>query len=765
GGLSGLSTAHTVLERGGRVCVLDKMPYLGGNSTKATSGINGALTNTQRKLGIPDSQELFYDDTARSARDLLRPELAKVLTYNSASAVEWLQEKFGLDLSLVSRLGGHSQPRTHRGKEKFPGMTITYALMEKLEEIATREPNRAQIIKKAKATRLITDSQQNVVGVEYIQDGKVHQLYGPVVLATGGYAADFTQDSLLQKHRPDIVHLPTTNGSWSTGDGLKMTLAIGGNAVDLEKVQVHPTGLVDPKEPESKVKFLAAEALRGVGGLLLDANGKRFCDELGHRDYVTGEMGKNKGPFRLVLNSKASKEIEWHCKHYVGRGLMKKFNSGADLAKEMGIQPAALEETFNTYNAVAKAGKDQFGKKFYHNVPFTMNDEFHVAFVTPVLHFTMGGIEIDHEGRVKKPSGVINGLFCAGEVAGGVHGANRLGGSSLLGCVVFGRVAGDSASRYLFSELSSRKPQAIQPSQQAANRVSAVSSQLAPATSVQQTVSTENGPQIGAIISNGGVSTRVSVAPNAKRIDMQIQWDESVAQAGTKDSARVVSGYDIARHNKPDDCWVVVNGQVLDVTKFLAEHPGGDKAILIYAGKDATEEFNMLHKPDVVAKYAPYTIIGKIKGSSPAPAAGSHSTTPSISSQVMINGKPLVMKPSDVESLESGGTASVLTQERAKATFDVEKLTNALDGGVENTKRRRFILSPTKGDDLSHIFELSRPELLKEHISHFVKVHERFWKNFQPTMMDIAWMVKMNFVFDMLEHNSMPLTMFLIFNL
>lgn len=134
-----------------------------------------------------------------------------------------------------------------------------------------------------------------------------HTEHGAVILATGGYAADFTPDSLLKKHRPeyyDLVSLrsnashqadlkPTTNGSHCEGDGHKMAMRIGARGIDLEKVQVHPTGLVDPKDPDAKVKFLAAEALRGVGGLLLDRDGNRFVDELQHRDYVTGKMWEN----------------------------------------------------------------------------------------------------------------------------------------------------------------------------------------------------------------------------------------------------------------------------------------------------------------------------------------------------------------------------------------------------------------------------------------------------------------------------------------
>ncbi|KAF9156139.1 hypothetical protein DFQ26_009457 [Actinomortierella ambigua] len=595
GGLSGLSAAHTILEHGLNVLVLDKNAFFGGNSTKATSGINGALTRTQIDLGIKDSVEAFYEDTARSARDMLRPDLVKVLTGRSASAVEWLQDKFKLDLSLVSRLGGHSFPRTHRGKEQFPGMTITYALMEMIEDMAVSQPNRVKLVKKARVTNLIKENDA-IVGVEYellTQPGSHFKAWGPVVLATGGYAADFSADSLLKKYRPDLWDLPTTNGDHTTGDGIKMSIAIGGKTINMEKVQVHPTGLVDPREPDAKVKFLAAEALRGVGGLLLQAEGKRFCDELGHRDYVTGMMWKNKGPIRLVLNTAASKEIEWHCKHYVGRGLMRYFKNGQELAKEMGIQPSELEKTFEEYNLIAEGKKkDPWGKKYFHNFPIKMDQDFHVALMAPVLHYTMGGVDINDEASIRddndKP---IPGLFAAGEMCGGVHGANRLGGSSLLGCVVFGRTAGDTVSKYMKGN-------------------PAIGSGAKAAVG-QQGISLP-----------GGFTTSVSVDPNNNKILLEISWGGASAAGSAAGSApapapaeaprklRDISAAEVAKHNKEEDCWVIVNGQVLDVTKFLPDHPGGKKAVLIFAGRDATAEFNMLHKPDVVEKYAPESIIG-----------------------------------------------------------------------------------------------------------------------------------------------------------
>ena len=296
GGLAGLSAAHTVLQAGGRVLVLDKSPFCGGNSTKATSGINAAGTRAQRALNIPDSPEQFERDTLASAESGARPDLIHALTHESGPAVEWLVDSFGLDLSVVGLLAAHTYPRTHRGKdgsESFPGMMITYRLMEKLDEIVADGTGRARLINKATVTKLLREGSA-VVGVEFIVDGKTCTAYGPVVISTGGFGADFTADSLLSRVEkewrtlpawqgislPPLLSLPTTNGPHCTGDGIKLALDVGARVVDLRAVQVHPTGLVDPREPDAKVKWLAAEALRGAGGVIIDARGQRFCDEV-----------------------------------------------------------------------------------------------------------------------------------------------------------------------------------------------------------------------------------------------------------------------------------------------------------------------------------------------------------------------------------------------------------------------------------------------------------------------------------------------------
>merc|ERR1719471_2100387 len=210
-----------------------------------------------------------------------------------------------------------------------------------LEKVAEKT-DKARILTKARATQLLTNVESACVGLVYEKGGVQFKEFGPVIFCSGGFGADFGAESLLATYRPDLMHLPTTNGEHCTGDAIKMGEAIGAETIDLEWVQVHPTGLVKPDDPDAKVKFLAAEALRGVGGLVLDKDGKRFANELGRRDYVTGEMWKNKPPFRLCLNKAASDEIIWHAKHYTGRGVMKYYKTGADLAKDMGVDVLVL---------------------------------------------------------------------------------------------------------------------------------------------------------------------------------------------------------------------------------------------------------------------------------------------------------------------------------------------------------------------------------------------------------------------------------------
>lgn len=490
-------------------------------------------------------------------------------------------------------------------------MAITYALMQRFEELAEKEPERVQLIKKAKVHKIQTDG-NTINGVTYSFNNEDISLEGPVILATGGYAADFGDTSLLKKWRPDTFDLASTNGQHATGDGHKMLMSIGANDIDMDKVQVHPTGLVDPKDPTSKWKFLAAEALRGEGGLLLNSKGDRFVDELQHRDFVSNTMfeEKKKGlwPIRLVLNSKASNVLDFHTRHYAGRGLMKKM-TGKELAQDIGCSPEHLQKTFTDYNSYAEGKQpDPYKKKYFHNFPFNVDDTFHVAHMEPVLHFTMGGIEINDQAQVlNSTQAPFDGLFACGELAGGVHGANRLGGSSLLGCVVYGRVAGSSASKYLFQKALNGGISS------AANRLGQISLHIDPNTPGK--VSVEWSQDAGKSGSDApSTHTQASSAPV-----MQGQTDPGQAERPKDPKEFKVpedefSLEEVAKHNKKEDLWIAVKGVVLDVTNWVDEHPGGPQALFSHMGKDASEEFAMLHDDEVIPKYAAEIVIGRVQG-------------------------------------------------------------------------------------------------------------------------------------------------------
>ena len=498
-------------------------------------------------------------------------------------------------------------------------MAITYALMQRFEELAEKEPERVSLVKKAKVNKINKDGNK-VTGVTYEFNGEQTTLDGPVILATGGYAADFGADSLLKKHRPDTFDLSTTNGAHATGDGHKMLMSIGANGIDMESVQVHPTGLVDPKDPTAKTKFLAAEALRGEGGLLLNSKGQRFTDELEHRDYVSDKLWKEKEkglwPIRLVLNSKASNVLDFHTRHYSGRGLMKKM-TGKELVADIGCSEKDLVQTFTDYNTYADgSANDPHGKKYYHNAPFNLDDTFHVAVMEPVLHFTMGGIEINDQAQCLNSNGEpFSGLFVCGELAGGVHGANRLGGSSLLGCVVYGRVAGESASKYLFQDVLNNGASS------ATQRLGQVSLHIDPNTPGKVSIEWANG--VGASSSSSSGQSPVANQSQQSAGPVMSQNSDSsdpgkVSQPNSIKDFKVpddeYSLEEVAKHNKKEDLWIAVKGVVMNVTDWVDEHPGGPQALFSHMGKDASEEFEMLHDDEVIPKYAAGIVIGRVKG-------------------------------------------------------------------------------------------------------------------------------------------------------
>jgi len=263
-----------------KMTILEKEARAGmGNSIKASSGINGAGSSTNNNL-IPQ----FLQDTVASAGDAARPHLIEPLVVGSEAALDWLRARLEVDLSEVAQLGGHSAQRTHRPGNLPIGAEIMGKLRKAVEEKVKASSDDVKILTNAKATKLLTDDTGRVTGVEYevvVEDGgdgaEIKETKSistsHVVVATGGFAAS---RKLISKHRPELANFPATQGPFSTGDGILLGEGVEAAMVDMDKIQVHPTGFVDPKDPDNPNKFLAAEVLRGVGGLLLNAEGERY---------------------------------------------------------------------------------------------------------------------------------------------------------------------------------------------------------------------------------------------------------------------------------------------------------------------------------------------------------------------------------------------------------------------------------------------------------------------------------------------------------
>ncbi|KAE8352086.1 FAD binding domain-containing protein [Aspergillus coremiiformis] len=425
-GLAGLSAATQLISHQVPVIMLDRAEKPGGNSIKASSGINGAPTKFQPEE-VNDSRELFLSDTVKSAGSVFdsspaeehkrRESLISTLTASSAEAVYWLTDEKGVDLSKVCRLGGHSQPRTHRGAGKQPpGFSIVSTLLESLKA----------------------------------GDDTKTTLSGPVVFASGGFAGD--AHGLLAKYRPDLAGIPSTN---QAVEGTQPLLEdIGAGLVDMEQVQIHPTGFLDEKEPSASVKILAAEALRGEGGILLLGEGTRFVNELETREHITNVIMRSAQPLQtdarqwdvnLLLDEGTAAALGSHMGFYLWKGLLRKTT-----VHELG--PSILETIKKYADIVSGKQQDEFGRTAFGNWTLkdvTPDSVIYIGKVTPVTHFTMGGATIDERSQVLDNKGTpIKGIWAAGEVTGGLHGQNRLGGSSLLECVVFGRIAGNEAAAF-----------------------------------------------------------------------------------------------------------------------------------------------------------------------------------------------------------------------------------------------------------------------------------------------------------------------------
>ena len=481
-GGAGMTAAITAAEEGKSVVILESQSMVGGNSVRATGGMNAGKTVYQDEnefgeaagvektlktaaekyadnetitalaktvseqwaeyqanpTGYFDSVELMELDTMVGGKGINDPELVETLCSNSADAIDWLDEH-GITLHNVASFGGASVKRIHRpvdadGKTISVGSYMIPLLQENCEKAGV------QILLNTTANEILTDANGAAVGVKATgASGETVTVNAKaVVLTTGGFGANL---DMVTEYKPELKGFMTTNAAGAQGQGIEMATAIGAGTVDMDQIQIHPT-------VEANTAALITEGLRGDGAVLINAEGKRFIDEVGTRDVVSAAEIAQTGSYSWLVVDQAMVDASSVIQGYIKKGYTVTGQTYEELAKAMGVDEAAFAETMNTWNGYVDAKNDpDFGRTSFANKLDTA--PYYAIKVTAGVHHTMGGLTINTNTEVLKEDGnVIPGLFAAGEVTGGVHGANRLGGNAVADFTVFGRIAGKAASDY-----------------------------------------------------------------------------------------------------------------------------------------------------------------------------------------------------------------------------------------------------------------------------------------------------------------------------
>lgn len=432
GGGAGLSAAIAAKEKGANVVLVEKMLMLGGNTNYATAGINAANTKLQKKLGIEDNAELFYNDTMKGGKNVNNPELVKKLTTDSANIIDWLTER-GADLSEVVFTGGQSAKRTHR---PAGGQAVGPVIVDALAE--TAEKDGIDVRTESEVTKLVKTGDK-VTGVEVKHKGETYNITAKaVVMATGGFGANA---KMVAEYKPSLEGFGSTNSPAITGEGIKMVKAVGGDLVDMTEIQTHPTVV-------HKKTAMITEAVRGEGAILVNREGKRFVSELETRDVVSkAELEQTEKSAFLVFDQEVREKLG-AINGYVRKGFTVEGATVEELAGKIGVDAKGLVDTMAKYNGYVKAGEDKdFGKTALPRE--LVKAPFYAIEVSPAVHHTMGGVRINTNAEVLTADGkVIPGLFAAGEITGGVHGANRIGGNAVTDITVYGKTAGENAADF-----------------------------------------------------------------------------------------------------------------------------------------------------------------------------------------------------------------------------------------------------------------------------------------------------------------------------
>ena len=434
-GGAGLSSAITATEKGAKVIVLEKMAYFGGNSNRSEGEMNAAGTKQQKAHGITDdTPERFAADTIRGGHGLNDPALVKALTENAASAEEWLLD---LGAHFCHRMGlGGGQTRA-RGHGPCDGSPVGIEIMRVLGERADKDHIDMRL--NNRVTKILMKNGK-VSGVQVKTPKGMETINAKaVILATGGFGANH---KMVEKYRPELKGFSTTNHPGATGDGIILAQQVGAGLTDIEQIQIHPTVI-------KKNGALISESMRARGGFLLNKNGKRFTNELLTRDVVSANELKQPGGIAYLVIDNSIYSKNKMAQNYTAEKLMTKCDTIADVAKLIGVDEKVVQASFDQYHKAFDNKKDDlFGRP---EMLIRMDQApYFVAEVTPGIHHTMGGVKIDPQAEVltpeKKP---IPGLFAAGEVTGGVHGGNRIGGNAVADIITFGRISANSALKYI----------------------------------------------------------------------------------------------------------------------------------------------------------------------------------------------------------------------------------------------------------------------------------------------------------------------------
>lgn len=434
-GGAGLSASIKASQGGAKVILLEKQGTAGGNTISATGGLNAAETSVQKKMGIADSKDQFYKDTMKGGYNLNDEALVKNMVEQAPETVDWLIS-VGVDLSDVGKMAGSTNSRTHRPQG---GAAVGAHMVPVLEKAAL---NVGVDLRKNSKVLDIIEKDGKAAGVIVEKNGKKYKIDAKaVIIATGGFGAN---PDMVVRYKANLKGFGTTNHKGATGDAFAWIEKFGGQLTQMDQIQTHPTVV-----PANGV--MITEAVRGNGAIMVNREGKRFGSEMATRDVMSSAVLAQTGATAyLVFDTSVRKSLK-AIEGYVKKGLLTEGETPEALAEKLGMPKETLAETIARYNGFVASGNDaDFGRKG-SEMPRALNEGPYFAVeVGPAIHHTMGGIVINTKAEVVDASGkAIPGLYAAGEVTGGVHGGNRLGGNAVADICVYGKIAADSALEYI----------------------------------------------------------------------------------------------------------------------------------------------------------------------------------------------------------------------------------------------------------------------------------------------------------------------------